>query len=468
MRLNRRLAPGVYIGVLGIIKKDDSYRVGGEGGEGEAGAVEYAVKMKRLPEESVLEEMLKADIVTPEMIKKIALVIAAFHENALTGDRISRFGSPRIIKKNTDENFSQTAAFIGGAIPERLFNNIKNYTGDFIRANEWLFKKRMTGGFIRDCHGDLHCGHISITDDIEIFDCIEFNERFRFSDLTADIAFLSMDLDFHNRNDLSRVLDSEYFSVTGDTEGRDLMDFYRCYRAYVRGKVDSFKYMEEEVTAEERRRAFIDARHHFYLAGLYAEDHEVGVGRFRPMMLVVRGLSGTGKTTVAKSLAKSLCMVHLSSDAVRKELAGIPPGERRPAGYKEGIYSDEFTDKTYRALIEKGVSCLSAGRSVVLDATFSRLKHILDVRSKVEGLGKKRAEFHVVECKAGDEEVRRRFLKRISEDAGAGAVSDGRWEIYEKQKKSFDAVPADFPRIEVDTAEPLEEVIRKIINRIFG
>ncbi len=464
VRLNRRLAPDVYLGVEKITRKDGGYAAGGSGE-----AVEYAVRMKRLPSASILEEMLKRDAVTRGMIKDVARRVASFHREAQTDEHISGFGSVDIIKKNTNENFAQTAGFVGSAVSERLFTKIRDYTGDFIRANGALFGNRMNEGFIRDCHGDLHCEHVSITDGIDIFDCIEFNERFRFSDVVADIAFLSMDLDFHNRNDLTRVLDSEYFSATRDTDGRKLMDFYKCYRAYVRGKVEGFKYLQEEVISTEKYLAFINACHHFYLAGLYADEREAGVGRFRPLMIAVRGLTGTGKTAVAKALAEGLCMVHLSSDAVRKELAGVSPKEHRFAGFKEGIYADEFTAKTYRALIEKGVWFLKSGRSVVLDATFSNVKYLYEVKSSVEALGRD-AELYVVECGAKDEAVKGRLLKRAAGEGKEGiAVSDADWEIYLRQKESFEPMPADIrPHLRLSTEGPLEETVKTIVTNVFS
>jgi len=460
VRLNRRLAPDIYLGVEKITKKAGGYAVGGTGE-----AVEYAVKMKRIPEANILDSMVKRNAVTPEMIKTVARAVASFHSNAHTDGRISGFGSVDIIRKNTDENFEQTRGFVGRLLSERLLKKIRDYTGDFIRANGALFEKRVREGFIRDCHGDLHCENVSIRDGVRIFDCIEFNERFRFSDVVADMAFLSMDLDFHNRNDLTRVLDAEYFSATKDAGGRELLDFYKCYRAYVRGKVEGFKYREEEVTGPDKRLAFINACHHFYLAGLYAEEREVGVGRFRPLMIVVRGLSGTGKTAVARALAERLCMVHISSDAVRKDLAGVPAAEHRPARFGEGIYTKEFTEKTYHALIERGVGLLKAGRSVVLDATFSDVKYLYDARSAVKALGRD-AEFYAIECVAGDETVRGRLRKRAAEE---GAVSDADWQIYLRQKKMLGPMPPDIrPCMTLSTEGELEEAVEKIVVNIFG
>lgn len=456
VRLNRRLAPDVYIGVEKITGRDGGYVFGGTGE-----AVEYAVKMKRLPEDGMLDVMLKRDAATPEMIERVARRIASFHGEARTDGHISGFGSIETIKKNAGENFEQIEAFAGELIPERLLARIKEYTLGFIRTNGRLLEKRIGEGFIRDCHGDLHCEHVSITDGINIFDCIEFNERFRFSDVAADIAFLSMDLDYRNRNDLARVLDSAYFRATGDADGTKLMDFYRCYRACVRGKVECFKYREDEVGEAEKASSFINARNRFHLAGLYA------AGGFRPTLVAVRGLSGTGKTAVAMALADALGMVVISSDAVRKGLAGFLPHERRRAPFGEGIYTGEFTAKTYRTLIENGAAFLKSGRSVVLDATFSKAGYLYEARQAASALG---AGFHVIECVAGDGIVRRRLLKRASQErVKGGAASDADWEIYLRQKGAFEPVPGDIrPYTMVSTEGAMEETLKKTVSGIFG
>ena len=288
VRLNRRLAPGIYLRVVKVTEQDGTYRVGGRGR-----AVEYAVKMRRIPDESILENRLAAGTADAATIGKVARAVAAFHEKAERGGRIAGFGSPEAIGRNAAENFAQTADFIGKTIPRAHYDEIKEYTGSFLRKNAALLERRAANGFVRDCHGDLHTEHISVNKRVDVFDCIEFNERFRFSDVVADAAFLSMDLDYHNRHDLATAFDTAYFEATGDTEGRTLLDFYRCYRAYVRGKVEGFKSVEDEVGPEDRSLAEFRARYHFHLSRLYA-----GRG-FRPTLVVVRGLSGTGKSTLA-------------------------------------------------------------------------------------------------------------------------------------------------------------------------
>ena len=461
IRLNRRLTEGVYLDVVPIFEWEGGHRIGEEDGRGEEGEpVEYAVKMTRLPEASMLNALVEKGLADAEVIRRVARRIAAFHASAETGEEISAFGAPGAIGKNTEENFSQTLDQRGSAISEALYEKIRSYTRAFLADKRGLLEERVKGGFIRDCHGDMHCDHISITDGINIFDCIEFNERFRFSDVVSDLAFLSMDLDFRNRADLSRTLEEEYFGITGDRSGPALLDFYKCYRAYVRGKVDGFKCAEQEVPEDERMAALLSARFHYHLSGLYAE------GGFRPMLLVVSGLPGTGKSTVAGTLAAHTSMARISSDAVRKELAGIPPGSHAPSGYGEGIYTPEFTEKTYGEMIARARALLAEGRSVILEATFSGRDHLGRAARAAEELG---ADFRVVECTAPDGLVMERLAARKDRAPAPGeAVSDADWAIYLEQKKRRVPGVRGPGRISVDTSSGPGAAVMEIARRIFA
>ncbi|GMR05266.1 MAG: bifunctional aminoglycoside phosphotransferase/ATP-binding protein [Thermodesulfobacteriota bacterium] len=463
VRLNSRLAPAVYIGVV---------KITGSGGEffmeGEGEAAEYAVKMRRLPAEGMLDKQLASGRAGKAAIVRIAGVIASFHAKAARSARISAFGSPEAIGANAAENFAQTLPFIGKGkgktISAPLHKKIKTFSDGFLKENEALFLERVEEGFIRDCHGDLHCEHISVGDGgdggdgdngVEIIDCIEFNERFRFSDTISDAAFLSMDLDFRGRHDLSLAFDEAYITASGDLGGRRLLDFYRCYRAYVRGKVEGFKSVEEEVGTEEKARAAFSARFHFHLSSMYADKG------YCPMMVVVRGLSGTGKSTVAGALSSRTGFTLLSSDRIRRELAGLAASERAPAPFKEGIYSPEFTAKTYDELLKRAAALLASGRPVILDATFpapARIERALEAALSAGAF------FHLVECACSDELARERMEKRRAQDAGK-VVSDADWGVYVKQKKGFEPWPG--PALKLDTARPLEELISSVALKIF-
>jgi len=343
-------------------------------------------------------------------------------------------------------------------LPRRLFEKIKSWSENFLREKKGLFEERVKGGFIRDCHGDIHSEHICIEDSIEIIDCIEFNERFRYSDVVSDMAFLAMDLDYLNRADLSGVFTEAYFGFS--KEGIELLDFYKCYRAYVRGKVAGFKFLEPEVPEDERKEAFMDARRHFHLAGLYAS------GGPRPHLVIMCGLSGTGKSALARALSERSMAVHLSSDAVRKTLAGISPGEKRTEPFGKGIYSKEFTERTYRTLSSRAAELLRKGRSVVLDATFSRNRFLREALSEAKRAGLSDDFIHVIETTAPEGVIKERLSKRAEEEVSEGAArADMRPEIFPLQKASYER--KSIKRLVLDTTRPLRENLVMVVKEVF-
>jgi aminoglycoside phosphotransferase family enzyme len=218
-----------------------------------------------------MTRLLEENKVNKTTIAKIARIIVDFHENAKTSKRIDEFGSLHIIKKNWRENFDQTKEFINKTISQENYYSICRIIEDFINMNELFFARRVFEKKIKDCHGDIHSGNIFIADKIYIFDAIEFNERFRYSDTASEIAFLAMDLDYRNRNDLSNFFIEQYINYSQDNELNRLVDFYKCYRAYVRGKVISFKLNDPSVKKEDKEIAKRDAEAYFKLATEYAK-----------------------------------------------------------------------------------------------------------------------------------------------------------------------------------------------------
>jgi aminoglycoside phosphotransferase family enzyme len=265
LELNRRLCKDMYLEVVAI-NKSDVIKIKGEGE-----TVEYAVKMKRMPQEKMMSKLLEENKVDFALIDRMAKVIAEFHAKAETNKRISEFGSLAVIEANWKENFDQTEEYIGKTIPPEEFKLIREKVEDFIKRNAALFEKRMAEDRVRDCHGDIHSGNIFVTDKIYIFDAIEFNERFRYSDVAADVAFLAMDLDFKRRTDLSNFFVKKYLEYSGDQELKKLLPFYNCYRAYVRGKVVSFKLKDPHVSNEDKSVATGEAEAYFKLAATYAK-----------------------------------------------------------------------------------------------------------------------------------------------------------------------------------------------------
>jgi len=266
VRLNRRLSPDIYLGVVKITRDGDRVSFDGRGE-----VEEYAVKMKQIPEELLMDKLLDRGRVTPEMIKAVSEKLVRFYSEAETSELIKSFARPERVKQDTDENFEQTEKYIGVTISKDTFEEVQRRTNEFFRVRDKIFHLRIASDRIRDCHGDLRLEHIFWGDEIAIFDCIEFNERFRYTDVTADIAFLAMDLDCHGREDLTGHLVRTYIEKSGDREITNILDFYKCYRAYVRGKVESFRLDDPNIPEEEKEGALKRARKYFELSHRYAQ-----------------------------------------------------------------------------------------------------------------------------------------------------------------------------------------------------
>jgi aminoglycoside phosphotransferase family enzyme len=266
VRLNRRLSPDIYLGVVKITRDGDRVSFDGRGE-----VEEYAVKMKQIREELLMDKLLDRGRVTPEMIKAVSEKLVRFYSEAETSELIKSFARPERVKQDTDENFEQTEKYIGVTISKDAFEEVQRRTNEFFRVRDKIFHLRIASDRIRDCHGDLRLEHIFWGDEIAIFDCIEFNERFRYTDVAADISFLAMDLDCHGREDLTGHLVRTYIEKSGDREITNILDFYKCYRAYVRGKVESFRLDDPNIPEEEKEGALKRARKYFELSHRYTQ-----------------------------------------------------------------------------------------------------------------------------------------------------------------------------------------------------
>ncbi|WP_448588520.1 gluconokinase [Thermocrinis sp.] len=263
LELNRRLCPWVYVGVVPVVKEKETYLLDTEGE-----VVEYAVKMRRIPEDRLMKNMLNT--IGLKQLKELSLHLWSFHQRA---ERRDEFGRLEVMKFNTDENFYQTEKYIGITIEEEDFLFIKERTEEFYKRYAHLFEKRTKEGRIRDGHGDIRLEHVAFLDEgVCIFDCIEFNERFRCGDVINDMCFLSMELEFYGREDLAKIYEEEYRKLSQDPEFELFLPFFKCYRAYVRGKVESFMLddpnLPESIKEDHQRRA----KALFKLSKKYAQE----------------------------------------------------------------------------------------------------------------------------------------------------------------------------------------------------
>ena len=416
--LNRRLCPEIYLGVIGISLSAGKLAFG----EGEK-VVEYAVKMRKLQDRYFMLRLLERDQLRTQDLDRIVFRLKDFYEAETPTQKITKWGQIEKLKISTDENFEQTRVFVGTTISRAAFEAILLYTSVFYTRNAQLFKSRVRGHRIRDCHGDLHLEHIHLAPKaLSIYDCIEFNDRFRYIDVANDLAFLAMDLDHHRRPDLSREIASRMADALPDNEMLRLMDFYKCYRAYVRGKVESFHQARAEVPETEKKRTRKQARCYFRLALRYA------VCGSKPTVLIVMGRIASGKSTLAHALGRELGCEVISSDRVRKQLAGVPLYERdeKSAGR---LYSEAMTRETYKTLFQCAASQLDRDVSTILDATFGRRQHRDELRRLLDSKG---ATYRFIEAQAPDEVLKRRLEQR---EGTTHEISDARLANFETRSR---------------------------------
>jgi len=449
LRLNRHLCPEIYLDVIKVRETP-----GGAAFHGEGPTIDYAVKMIRLPAEQMADRLLADGELSGADVKNIAVTVAAFHKQALTGGEINRYGELGTIRSNWEENFQQAEEFIGATISSQELALIRAWVERCLSAKAGLFSGRVAGGFIRECDGDLHLENICLTKRVCIFDCIEFNSRFRYSDTAADIAFLLMDLEFHGRRDLALIFLEEYVAASGDAGVIELVDFYSVYRAFIRGKVESFRLKDSGIPAAEKQAAKEKAMRYFRLARGYILRE-----RLAPALVVVCGLTGSGKSTLAAALATELGLELLSSDRIRKELAGLPLQQHSLDEYGSGLYAPARSAATYRELTARADRVLAAGQGVIVDATCQKREYRVRLR--------RIAAAHGVPCylfitEAPEVVIRGRLAERVRQGA---SISDGRWEIYLRQKEEFEPILAgEGEALVVDSSAALNDAVDVLLS----
>lgn len=454
LRLNRRLAPEIYLDVQPVTSEGDRISLNGKGEP-----VEWAVVMARMPDPGMMARLIDMDALGEDEIDMIVRRLVPFYKNADSGDQVNRFGDIGTIIQNTEENFEQTAPFLGKIIDKQTYDHIVRYTRSFIAEGGDTFKQRVIKGRIREGHGDLYSANICFDkkkNKVYIFDCIEFNERFRYGDIASDVAFLAMDLDYQGLPGLSNRFVRAFSKGMEDIGLAGVLDFYKCYRAYVRGKIGCFTWAAEGVEKDVRKSAGDQARQYFRLALRYAK------GAKRPVLYVFFGPSGSGKSALSSSWAGGHGLPVYNSDRVRKEtVLKIPPDERHIEPMGEGIYNPEITKRTYRALARLGARHLMQGESAALDATYKDKGERARLTEAAREAG---ADIRFILCTCPEDEIRRRLLERAGKE---GQVSDGRWEVYLAQKGAFttDAL-SDIEFYPLSTDRTMDALVAELDERV--
>ncbi len=458
IELNRRLAPEVYLGVVPIYKTTSGFAFSPDGK-----IAEYCVKMRELPhsdpahrslgEGGFLNELLKKNLVREKEINRVISILHRFYQAETPTLEIEQWGTPEKLKISTDENFAQVEPFVRKTISSAAFEAIRHYTDQFYKLNENLFYERIQQHRILDCHGDLRLDHVHLTPEATtIFDCIEFNDRFRFIDVANDLAFLAMDFDFKGRSDLGNLFLRNAARELDDAGILKVANFYKCYRAFVRGKVESIQATEKEtINPQEHEK---QAARYFRLALRYAS------GGSEPLILVVMGGVGAGKSTIAKWLASELNCPVFSSDEIRKTLAGVPLTQRTPSELRPTVYSAQMTRRTYRKLIGDGLAAIGSRRgrrprplqlhnAVILDATFSTRALRKFLRNECK---KANVSIQFIEVEVSPDEIKNRLKLRDEKTAEA---SDARLEDFDKLSATYEplsGLASDSIRVSTDAS----------------
>lgn len=464
--LNQRLSHGIYLGV-GRILRDSAGRVSLEG-RGEV--VEYAVIMRQLPDEANLKVLLQSEGTGMECgalgrargsialadMAELGRHLAAFYARSAQSPDIDRYGGWDVIDFNIEENFQQMQPFIGEFVPEEEWDFIRQVSRTFFRNWRSLFEKRVQSGRIRDGHGDLRTEHIYFHDGVQIIDCIEFNERFRYGDVVSDLAFLHMDLEHLGFPELSRIVLSSYVRYASDPELYSLLDFYSAYRAIVKLKVNCLRSMEVDAV-ELRRRLKEKAGEYLNLAYRYAVQFS------RPTLWIFCGLPATGKSALACRLSHALSLSLFQSDNLRKELEGLPQSQAMVAPYDQGLYRRERRNMVYSKMLALAQEQLKSGHSAILDASFSKRKWREDARQLALDAD---TNFIAVECVSEEGTMR----KRLKERESLSCTSDARLQHLPQMLRDFEPL-TEIPEmnyLRLATDESLDESFLELLSKSYA
>jgi aminoglycoside phosphotransferase family enzyme/predicted kinase len=446
--LNRRLSSGVYLGVVPITHDHDRFALGGTGVP-----VEHTVKMRQLTEAGTMLRQLQAHKIGSAEIEALARRLADFYAATAGSPEIDFYGSLETVRRNCEENFTQVEGFLGNALEERPFQIVRAATWSFLQRKRWLFENRVANGRIRDCHGDLRSGHIYFDNGIQIVDCIEFNDRFRYGDIVSDLAFLAMDLDFEGFPEAARELVDAVVRGAADPDAFALLDFYKCYRAMVRTKVSCLRLSElgpGEYAYHKTRR---EAGQFLALAYRYALQFT------KPLIWVVCGLPASGKSTIADALGEILGLEILRSDVIRKQLFDLPAETAVIQPFEEGIYSREVTALTYGRLLLQAQDRIAAGQSVILDATYGSSRQRQEVLRLAQDSD---ADVLFIECVARPDML----IERLRRRENGISVSDAREQHFRQLQERFEPLEdiREELHLRVDTEEPIHSNLNRILS----
>ena len=446
LRLNRRLAPNIYLDVIPISGSAENPVL-----TGKEKTFEYAVKMQQFSQNMQLDHVLARNELREDMVNSFANLIAQFHQDIEIANIASDFGKPEQVYQPAKENFIQIREHISDKSKIDLVSKIERWSEDTFNEIKNLFVQRRKKGFIRECHGDLHLRNLAWHENKPLaFDCLEFNENFRWIDVVSEIAFLIMDLDVHNQPELAQHFLNKYLELTGDYEGCSVLRFYLVYRVMVRAKVDAIRAAQAGISQQEADEANAEIVNYLQLALTYTQ-------KIKPFIIITHGMSASGKSTITQPLLEKLGAIRIRADVERKRLFNIKSGQNSSANIQQGIYTKQATHKTYLKLLDLTESIIDAGFPVIVDATFSTIEQRTLFKKFAS---QKQVHFVILNFIASEETLKQRIRNRKKD------VSDADITVLENQIKNWQPIEQDEEKysVSINTEEQLD--IEQLISRL--
>lgn len=441
LRLNRRLAPQLYIKVVSIQGSEAQPQLNGEGP-----AIEYAVKMRQFPQSAQLDRMLERHGLDSAIMDKLADKVAQFHLSNTPVDADSAYGDWQHVRQPVLENFTHVRASVQNPAVAARLDKLEQWSQQQLAELRPVIAARKAQGYVRECHGDMHLRNIALwQDEIIIFDCIEFNENLYWTDVMCEIAFLVMDLEDRQQQALAQRFLNRYLELTGDYAGLQVLLFYKVYRAMVRAKVAGLRSAQEEAASDAFKQTWLEFEQYIALAESYTRPD-------KPRLIINFGLSGSGKSVGTRLLAESLPAIQIRSDVERKRLFNVDRNAEVDTEIQTRLYSEQATKQTYAQLVELAGTLLEAGYTVIIDAANLKMWQRQLFIQLAENM---QVAFSIMAYHADEAILKQRVIERAQKKED---VSDATLEVLQQQLQSHEPLTDEEQSmtVDIDTGQPVD------------
>ena len=453
VKLNGRLTTNVYVDIVPISQQKNQLVISN------TDVIEYAIKMRQFPQSSQLDNMLEAGQLNVNHMDAISQLVAEFHKSTQVAEETSSFGDSEAVYQPVEENFKQIIQQLDTTFYDDILTELKLWNESTFNYLKTVFTNRKQQGYIRECHGDMHLRNLVWLGDrtkLETgkgpmaFDCIEFNESLRWIDVISEVAFLVMDLQDRQQFQLANRFLNSYLEKTGDYSGLSILPFYLCYRAIVRAKVSILRLHQEGLSKEDKIKLFDEFESYLELAKTYSQRGKV-------KLIIMRGVSASGKSTVSQLIVDNLGAIRIRSDVERKRLVDVDSGQRMSDKINTGLYSENVSEKTYAKLLSLASKTIEAGFTVIVDAAFLKFEQRKDFQVLAKSLG---IAYIIVELTAPIEILKQRIVARKNN------VSDADLEVLEFQLKNWEPLHNEEKQSSISANTLKPDDIFKLINNL--